>query len=544
MEEVRDDLSKWSEDLSEEVEQEVYKSAEPSQAYNAEQLADQKARQVLSIPNDNDIDLIEEGHTMDEVKKIRKQKLGSNFTLGKVNIDSVCVAATDESQLRMDSNMLKKIQIREDEENEAPLKKTKETRFSLPFLRRFDRSVKSNTSKLQAEPEKESISLQQSRRKRIAELNNSTTARTIDSLSPTDRELLRCIGLDTFCMFRILRMGFIMSLVSSIAGIIVLFPTFANANFDGMGTATGGGVPTVGYYEYTYNKLRNKSDLFWVVLFYALAFYAFILRLLWEEWKFFINLRFEFLSARSIWSEMNELSIVQYRNSCLVDYVPREYRSNVKLFEYFDAIFPGQVKRAEILVNAQNLSELIDRRKAYVKKYENTFARHVYVKRQYERRMKEMEHKRLNSSILCFFLNCLPKDPKRPTEPLAPIDNEGRLRKGRLRLLQYGNKVVVKALPYYLQQIRELNKRCNDEADRLIEARKRMFEMELDRQDRVSIIRFPNLSQNVVSSAISNFFKIPSSKDDDQRSSRTFANTAFVEFKTLTAKESGESFNF
>ena len=50
-----------------------------------------------------------------------------------------------------------------------------------------------------------------------------------------------------------------MSLVSSIAGIIVLFPTFANANFDGMGTATGGGVPTVGYYEYMNNKLRNGS---------------------------------------------------------------------------------------------------------------------------------------------------------------------------------------------------------------------------------------------------------------------------------------------
>jgi len=57
-------------------------------------------------------------------------------------------------------------------------------------------------------------------------------------------------------------MEFIMSLVSSIAGIIVLFRTFANANFDGMGTATGGGVTIVGYYEYTYNKLRNGSDLF------------------------------------------------------------------------------------------------------------------------------------------------------------------------------------------------------------------------------------------------------------------------------------------
>jgi len=156
-----------------------------------------------------------------------------------------------------------------------------------------------------------------------------------------------------------------MSSVSTIAGIIVLFPTFANANFDGMGTATGGGVPTVGYYEYTYNKLRNGSDLFWVVLFYALAFYAFIPRLLWREWKSFINLRFEFLSAR-------------------------------------------------------------------------------------------YSH---------FFLNCLPSDPKRPTEPLAPIDNEGRL-----RLLHDGNKFVVKALPYYLQQIRELNKKCNDEAGRLFEA--------------------------------------------------------------------------
>jgi len=89
-----------------------------------------------------------------------------------------------------------------------------------------------------------------------------------------------------------------MSLVSSIAGNIVLFPTFANANFDGMDTANGGGVPTVGYYECTYNKLRNGSDLFWAVLFYALAFYAFMLRLLWKEWKSFINLRFEFLSAR------------------------------------------------------------------------------------------------------------------------------------------------------------------------------------------------------------------------------------------------------
>jgi len=86
-----------------------------------------------------------------------------------------------------------------------------------------------------------------------------------------------------------------------------------------------------------------------------------------------------------------------------------------------------------------------------------------------------------------FFLNCLPRDPKGPTEPLAPIDNEGRL-----RLLQDSNKVIVKALPYSLQQIRELNKKCNDEAGQLIEARKRMFEMERDRQDRMSLISFTN----------------------------------------------------
>ena len=65
-----------------------------------------------------------------------------------------------------------------------------------------------------------------------------------------------------------------------------------------------------------------------------------------------------------------------------------------KLFQFFEAVFPGQVKRAEVLLNATELSTLMKKRQSLIEQYEDIYAKHSYEKKKYHLKKTDTEEEK------------------------------------------------------------------------------------------------------------------------------------------------------
>jgi len=284
-------------------------------------------------------------------------------------------------------------------------------------------------------------------------------------LSGSDKELLRCIGLDTFVMIRFLRFCFDVTFYPFICACIFLMPTYCTNDFNGIFEDVN--TQTDGYFCITINRLEPKSLKLWVPWGFSFCYYIWILRRLWVEWETFIPLRFDFLvngdvenekpeestsfKSRAVVSNQNDvqLHLEQYRNSVLVEFVPESHRRGQELFQFFDAVFPGQVKRAEILLNATELTRLINKRQSLIEKFENIYAESAYERKMYN----QMKENAGNNKKIC----CFHKTLKKPEDPTTRIGKS---------MFCCGKKVV-KALPYYTAEINNLSRKVSQEYKRV-----------------------------------------------------------------------------
>jgi len=204
-----------------------------------------------------------------------------------------------------------------------------------------------------------------------------------------------------------------------------------------------------------------------------------------------------------------QLHLEQYRNSCIVEYIPESHRRGAELFQFFDAVFPDQVVRAEIILNASKLSELVKQRQAVIEQYESVYAKHQHVKQKY---WQKKEGLRIDKFTLwyCMKCKCLRGEPKQPPDPTIVM--------GRRRLLCCGGKKV-KALPYLLSEIKRLN-RDIDKEHKSVSRSKNLAE---DRDDYRDII-----TSNLAGAKT---FITGTTQE-------LTCDTGFVEFKNLTAKQS------
>lgn len=312
-------------------------------------------------------------------------------------------------------------------------------------------------------------------------------------------------------------------------------PTYRTNPWDGSPTGEESESTVVeGYFSITMNTLEPGSPRLWVCWAFAAVFFLWVLRRQWIEWETFISLRFDFLANGDVEVEQDsgsiqgmkkrlglggeelvaqkddvQLHLEQYRNSCMVEFIPESHRRDRELYEFFDAIFPGQVKRAECLINCTTLTKLINERKSYVLKYENLYAKQFHAKQVYRRKTEGQytEDVGVCAYICC---RCLGGDVKKPQEPKIRIDR-GRFCCG---------KKMVKALPYYLSEIKRLNREVEKEHRRILEEKQKVEDKEG--------------SSRLLRSTIKQGIKLATGVTADSLSSQT----GFVEFKTLTAKQS------
>ena len=335
-----------------------------------------------------------------------------------------------------------------------------------------------------------------------------------------DSELLRSVGLDTFVLLRFLRFGFDVTFFPFLFACITLIPTYFTNPYEGNETEN---IVTSGYFRLTLNRLEPGSDRLWVPWLYAIIVHSFILRRLWIEWETFIGPRFDFLINGAIEEQNKEGSLItgiakkddfdlhreQYRNSCMVEFVPESYRRSSDLKEFFEAIFPGQVKRADILLNATDLTKIIAERQHCIERYERLFAKRFSERTIYTKKSLEQQSNVSLAKYLCCGF-CFGKPPNRPMDPMIRISSK----------CFCCEKKMVKALPYYLSKIKALNEDAESEHHRISEECNM-----IEQKDKT----------NILSSQIENVGLFLAGVRRHVTSS-----TGFVEFKNLTAKQSGE----
>ncbi len=234
-----------------------------------------------------------------------------------------------------------------------------------------------------------------------------------DALSVDDKELLRCVGLDTYVFLRFLLLGFWATIVPSIPAIIILIPI----------NATGG--DSEGFNKITLGNISAKSNRLWAA---ALVWYIYVIYVLWlllKEWKHFFPLRYDYLARGDIDTP------TCYRYAIIVENTPSKYHSSSALENYFNKLFPGSVRGAMFCQYTCRLNELIDERMDIIKKYEIADAKiHAY-----------------------------------PEKPI-PQTNVGG--KNMLCCSCGGDKVD--AMPYYKEEIKRLNVEVDEERRMILES--------------------------------------------------------------------------
>lgn len=136
------------------------------------------------------------------------------------------------------------------------------------------------------------------------------------------------------------------------------------------------------------------------------------------------------------------------------DSIPDSHRRDQELFQFFEAVFPGQVKRAELLLNATELTNLMKKRQALLEKYEKIYAKFSYEKKRHWQK-KEGNFTDLDSSSWeCLKCRSCRDGLKKPKDPTMKL--------GKSNLFCCGKKVV-KALPHILAEIKSLNRRIETE---------------------------------------------------------------------------------
>jgi hypothetical protein len=357
-------------------------------------------------------------------------------------------------------------------------------------------------------------------RRRI--MHHLTSAEQVNKrpLDICEQELLRCVGLDTFVMLRFLRFGLDVALYPFVCGCLILIPTYYTNDYEGTVD-----TPTDGYFRITMQRLEPNSPRHWVCIVFAMAFYGFVLRRLWIEWETFISLRFDFLAnGDTDVTGRDALHLDQYRTSCMVESVPETHRRDRELFEFFDSLFPGQVERAEILLNASHLTKLITERKHNIVMYENTYAKHFHDREVYRKKMEKQGKANVSLAIYLCCGSCgLP--PHKPEDPKISVGRSsgGVKCAGRLRehISVCCGKRMVKALPHYLSETKRLNHEIDKEHKRIHHEK-----MKSDKKDNPT-------STFIVSNLQAGAMMLVSGTKSDLNS-----DTGFVQFKTLTAKQS------
>ncbi len=163
-------------------------------------------------------------------------------------------------------------------------------------------------------------------------------------------------GLDAYFYLRYIRMCYKITSVSALWGMIILFPTYAS-----------GENGAVGWYFFSMSNVSQGSPIIWVSIVFMYLFSAYVLFVIKQEYKHFVELRLDFLSK-------GDSTDPQTHYSVMVENIPKELRSDSALYSYFDKLYPGRVHSANVILKVPELEELSQRKLRLTRRLEKSIA--------------------------------------------------------------------------------------------------------------------------------------------------------------------------
>lgn len=319
-------------------------------------------------------------------------------------------------------------------------------------------------------------------------------------LSDEEQELLNFIGLDSFMTLRFLRFAFDATFFPLLLSAVTLVPIYF--------TATNN---IRGFFSVTAVALSDGNSRHWALVFFGFVQFCYIFRRLWIEWEIFLPLRYEYLEKGSTSKEFYE---EQYRRTCVVEYIPKKFRTDQSLYAFFNSLFPGQIVRAEVLLNTEYLRMLLDDRQKYIVKYEDAYAKKVSDYAKYLLTKDEL------TKADCCHKARYPKEPKDPevvVMHMMDAEDTGNAFMRHIQTAKVKDPRTHNAFCWYHHEIQRLNKEIDDEYIRLSMAQRRPVP---ERVNETYISKWLGLKHLT-----------------GRYSGRLHSKTAFVEFRTLAAKQ-------
>ena len=101
-------------------------------------------------------------------------------------------------------------------------------------------------------------------------------------LTPPERELLRCAGLDTYLMIRFARFGFDVTFYPFVVACVTVFPVYLSCTDRSLYNDT---TDDNAFFSLTINRIPEGSGKIWPIVIFTILVYLFVLRRLWMEWE-------------------------------------------------------------------------------------------------------------------------------------------------------------------------------------------------------------------------------------------------------------------
>ena len=199
-----------------------------------------------------------------------------------------------------------------------------------------------------------------SSRSPVAFAGNSWYGWALEAYWLDDDEALRCMGLDCFMFTRLLRLGFRISTFGTVCGVILCVVYLT-------GDATGAG--TEQFNVITISSVEQSSPRLWATALLFAGFVAFTLRSLYVEWRDVYSPRRSQFLAKG-----DDDTPTDYRYSIILENIPEALRTNTKLHEHLNMLFPNQVRSAYVVQDTKALELLIQERQAKIEALEKAVA--------------------------------------------------------------------------------------------------------------------------------------------------------------------------
>ena len=173
------------------------------------------------------------------------------------------------------------------------------------------------------------------------------------------RDVRVICGLDQYMFLRFVHMCSTIVCVSSVWAAIILYPIYYYGDESEV---------QEGWYLLSMANLAKGSKRLWCPTVFMYLFSAFTTYVMDREYRHYVELRNE-------WLGRGEPDIpTQHNYSLMVEKIPPDLRSDRALYDYFNAIFPGKVYSANVLVQAPDLESRMKRRNEVMKRLEKANA--------------------------------------------------------------------------------------------------------------------------------------------------------------------------